>query len=152
MLTESAGVLRGAFVNDDSGTGQLIEGKVNGTHVSFTRRWTVDGARRNQEYSLSLDPSGQHLEGTFVETHAPGPPVDFSAERGFVDIERPFQGTAEPHASRANPTMDDAVHKASDGLPGQCNCKAYRCACSGVPSLMACHSQCNCPACPPNIP
>jgi hypothetical protein len=152
VLTESGGVVRGALVNDESGTGQLIEGNLTGSQLTFARRWTADGAHRSQRYSLVVDRSVQSLEGTSVEDHAPGPPIDFHAERGFVDIERPFNGTEAPRAA-APPPPPPPPHGGNAGdLFPRCNCKTYQCVCSGMPSLMNCHSECKCPACPPGIP
>jgi hypothetical protein len=88
VLAQEGSVVRGVFVvdtdpTDAGGTAQYVEGQTDGRRLTFTRRWLNQGRLFSQDYTLEVDPGGESAAGTFVENHAPGPPIEFSMERAW---------------------------------------------------------------------
>jgi hypothetical protein len=147
-LTQSGQQLRGIFLSDE-GMGTYVDGSSDGPRLTFTRRWLNAGRLYSQIYSVLRSPDAQRLEGSFVETHAPGPAIEFSAERRFQPELHDFGGA--PAAAEPQPEQLGHVDPKGRFIPPGCDC-SHPCGCSGVPSLMECHTACGCPACPPGIP
>jgi hypothetical protein len=147
-LTRSGDQLRGIFLTDE-GMATYVDGSVDGQRVLFTRRWLNAGRSFSQIYTTRLSDDGERLEGSFTETHAPGAPIDFSAERRFQPQLQDFNPT--PAASASATEELGAVDHRGQPLPRGCDC-SRPCGCSGVPQIMECHNACGCPACPPGIP
>jgi len=148
-LSQEAEQLRGIFLADE-GMGTYVDGTIQGRQVVFTRRWLNAGRPFSQIYTATLSPDGRQLEGSFVETHAPGPAIGFSAERRF----QPDLHDFNPLPAKTEPVQqgDREASGASDELlPLACDC-ARACGCSGIPKRMECHYACGCPACPQGIP
>jgi hypothetical protein len=142
-FSQEQGQLRGIFLADE-GMGTYVDGTIRGHEVVFTRRWLNAGRLFSQIYTSTLSENGLRLTGSFIETHAPGPAIDFSAERRF-----------QPDLHDFNPLGSKGDDQASRGpdvlLPARCDC-SRACGCSGIPKLMECHYACGCPDCPSGIP
>jgi hypothetical protein len=150
VLTQQGTSVKGILLDDLSGGGTQIEGTVEGELFTFRRQWLNDGRVFSQSYSLRLEAGGDKLTGTFIEHHAPGPAIEFTAERGWSSEPKPYNGVAGTlHLKDVTP-IPDTGNGASNPL--LCECANYQCGCSGVPQLMRCHNECGCPACPANIP
>ena len=81
-LSQDADRLQGIFLADQ-GMGTYVDGTIEGRTLVFTRRWLNAGRLFSQIYTSQLTEDGSRLVGSFVETHAPGPAIEFSAERRF---------------------------------------------------------------------
>jgi len=156
-LSQEQDRLRGIFLADE-GMGTYVDGSIRGHEVAFTRRWLNAGRLFSQIYTTTLSEDGLRLDGSFIETHAPGPAIDFSAERRFQPDLHDFNPVASipldvaPATEENGPEGDDQRTRAAhESLPARCDC-SRACGCSGIPKQMECHYACGCPACPSNIP
>jgi len=138
-ITQAGEQLRGIFLGDQ-GMGTYVDGTIEGQRLVFTRRWLNGGRPYSQIYTAVLSDDGLRLTGSFIETHAPGPSIDFDAERRF-----------QPDLHDFNPVSPADGVALERLLPQGCDC-SRPCGCSGIPQLMNCHNACGCPACPPGIP
>lgn len=154
VLTQEGRLVRGIFLGD-RGMGTYVDGEIDGTKLVFTRRWLNSGRPFSQIYSIELAGDVATMSGTFIETHAPGPPQPFNAERRWqpdlYDFAPP--GASKPVEPKRAGSKETKANKeaAENPLLPRCDCK-NACVCSGLPDRMRCHSECGCPRCPPNIP
>lgn len=154
MLTvvEVQGALTGAWLTDGDSHGSYIEGRVDGAHVTLSRRWRTGAVLHEQHYELTLDESGQHLIGSFREPAFDAASHSVQMERGFVK---------EPRAITAAPTATpvlapNGAEKGPERDPKRpCDCRLV-CYCGGIPpgrehyeEQARCGDSCKCPVCPP---
>ena len=76
-LIQEGTVISGKFYETSNGTEGIVQGEVNGTHLTFTRKW----GSNTQFYELNFDASKNILNGTFRGNRDTSVGVEFSATR-----------------------------------------------------------------------
>ncbi len=110
--------------------------------------------------STTAKPDRSHSERVAANPNvavAREPADDSQSSAQIKSADATVQSTEQPteqSAQREENTDQSVDDKNVDVLSKlhKCECKQYRCVCSGVPELMRCHSECHCPKCPSNIP
>jgi hypothetical protein len=151
-LVEEHGALRGAWLTDGDSHGSYLEGQQDSARVTLSRRWRTGVVLHEQQYELTLDESGQHLNGSFREPAFDAASHGVQMERGFVK---------EPRVLRAPEVLAtvqaaNGSAKAPERDPKRpCDCGLV-CYCGGIPpgrehyeEQARCGGSCKCSVCPP---
>jgi len=144
--------LRGAWLTDGDSHGSYLEGHVDGARVQLSRRWRSGKLLHEQQYELTLDSDGQHLNGIFREPALAATAHSLQLERGFVSEPRRVEAAPPaPVLTLSNPEKPEPARDPKR----PCDC-ALVCYCGGVPpgpehyeEAARCGASCKCRVCPP---